>query len=53
MCPRPHYRFARWRDRRRARRAMLWLLRRPDEHYLRDIGLTREELRQLIGHWAD
>ncbi len=43
----------RWRDRHRARRAMLWLLRRPDERYLRDIGLTKEDLRRLLDHWAE
>jgi len=28
-----------------------WLLRRKDNHYLDDIGLTRAELCKLLGRW--
>ena len=43
----------RWRDRHRARRALRFLLRKPGEHLLADIGLTRHELRHLLGLWED
>lgn len=44
---------ARWRDRIRARRAMGWLLRRPDDRLLRDIGLTRDDLRRMLDAWRE
>ena len=44
---------ARWLARRARRRSMLPLLRKPDDHLIEDIGLTRETLRVLLGAWHD
>lgn len=30
-----------------------WMLRRTDDRWLDDIGLTRDQLRQLLGRWKD
>lgn len=43
----------RWRNRLRARCAMGFLLHRPDDRLIDDIGLTRQELRELLDLWSD
>ncbi len=42
-----------WIELQRRRRAMGRLLLRGDDHLLRDIGLTRDELRALLEDWRD
>ena len=37
-------------DRRRQASAE-WMLRRADDHWLNDIGLTRNDLRRLLNRW--
>ena len=38
----------RWRALRDRRRSMSWMLKRKDDRWLDDIGLTREQLRVLL-----
>ncbi|MFC2968845.1 hypothetical protein [Acidimangrovimonas pyrenivorans] len=44
---------ARWLARRARRRSMKFLLKRADDRLLCDIGLSREDLRQLLECWRD
>ena len=44
----PRTLMARWLARCARRRAMSWLLRQPGDRLIDEIGLTREELRQLL-----
>lgn len=41
------------RDRQRARKPIGHLLKRSDDHLLEDIGLTRQDLRNLLERWDD
>jgi uncharacterized protein YjiS (DUF1127 family) len=43
----------RWRALRAQRCAMGWMLRRTDDRLLRDIGLTRNDVRHLLQKWDD
>ncbi len=43
----------RWKDLHDQRRAMAWMLKRKDDRWLNDIGLTRSELRTLLRVWED
>jgi uncharacterized protein YjiS (DUF1127 family) len=38
----------RWHALRRQRQSMGWMLRRKDDRWLNDIGLTRNDLRNLL-----
>ncbi len=38
----------RWRSLQDRRRSMGWMLMRKDDHLLKDIGLTRNDLRILL-----
>lgn len=40
-------------NRWRAKASLNALLRRPDDHLLDDIGITRDELRSMLGQWTD
>ena len=46
-------RWVRWRDRQQARKSIGHLLKRSDDHLLEDIGLTRQDLRNLLERWDD
>ncbi len=35
------------------RRAMGWMLKRKDDRWLKDIGLTRNDVRHLLEDWDD
>ena len=43
----------RWCARRRREAPAEWMLRRADDHWLNDIGLTRDDLRRLLDRWDD
>jgi uncharacterized protein YjiS (DUF1127 family) len=38
----------RWLELQERRRTMRWMLLREDDHWLNDIGLTREDLQKLL-----
>ncbi len=42
-----------WKCLRDRRRAMAWMLARKDDHWLKDIGLTRNDLRDLLKKWDE
>ena len=42
-----------WRARHHRRAAMSHLLHQADDHLLRDIGMTREDLRRLLERLDD
>jgi uncharacterized protein YjiS (DUF1127 family) len=43
----------RWRMLQRNRQSMGWMLMRKDDKWLKDIGLTRNDLRNLLDEWKD
>lgn len=45
--------FVRWRARQEARKSIGHLLKRRDDHLLNDIGLTRQDLREMLDQWED
>ena len=45
--------FKRWRARHMQRQSMDWMLRRGDDKWLNDIGLTRNDLRNLVDEAGD
>ena len=42
-----------WKVLHDQRRATGWMLLRKDDRWLRDIGLTRDELRRLLQDWKE
>ncbi|MGB3280837.1 MAG: DUF1127 domain-containing protein [Pseudorhodobacter sp.] len=42
-----------WRERAARRRSMRRLLLQKDDRMLRDIGLTRDDLHQLLDQWEE
>jgi uncharacterized protein YjiS (DUF1127 family) len=45
--------WTRWKALQDQRRAMAWMLKRKDDRWLRDVGLTRNDLRNLLRDWGD
>jgi uncharacterized protein YjiS (DUF1127 family) len=45
--------FKRWRALREQKCAMGWMLKRKDDRWLRDIGMTRNDVRHLLQKWDD
>ncbi|MCF2873012.1 hypothetical protein L0664_18255 [Octadecabacter sp. G9-8] len=43
----------RWRVLQSNRQSMGWMLLRKDDKWLKDIGLTRHDLRKLLDEWDD
>lgn len=43
----------RWQVLQAQRRSMGWMLMRKDDRWLRDIGLTRNDLRNLLEEWDE
>ncbi len=43
----------RWKALRDRRRSMEWMLKRKDDRWLNDIGLTRNDLRVLLEEWEE
>tara|TARA_R110002049_G_scaffold16846_7_gene66414 strand:+ start:127 stop:279 length:153 start_codon:yes stop_codon:yes gene_type:complete len=43
----------RWRALQRQRQSMRWMLMREDDRWLKDIGLTRNDLRNLLEEWDE
>ena len=44
----PRTLFARWLSRRARRRSMGFLLKKPDDRLIEDIGLSRDDLHRLL-----
>lgn len=42
--------FARYRQRKALEKSLGWLLRRADDRYLDDIGLTRHDVERMLRH---
>jgi len=40
-----------WKSLHDQRRAMKWMLMRGDDRWIKDIGLTRNDLRILLKEW--
>jgi len=43
----------RWQSLHDRRRSMGWMLLRKDDRWLKDIGMTRNDLRVLLEEWEE
>lgn len=43
----------RWKTLHQQRESMAWMLMRKDDRFLDDIGLTRNDLRNLLEEWEE